>query len=166
MASRNQSITEIRREQAFPILEPAEIERVRRFGTLRSYKPEEILSQAGKVSEGLTVILSGKVDVARHVLSGKGALIVTHFTGSFLGELAQLAGRPALVLVLQAQKHAGRCPDVLGAGAREHQPDRIAFVRHRRRPAVAGEPHLADLRLREEFEIERDLRAKPGGDGK
>src|SRR5262245_4433697 len=97
MASRNQSITEMRREQAFPILEPAEIERVRRFGTLRSYKAGEILSQAGKVSEGLTVILSGKVNVARHVLSGEGALIVKHVAGSFLGELAQLAGRPALV---------------------------------------------------------------------
>ena len=97
MVSRNRSITEARREQAFPTLEPAEIERVRRFGTLRSYKSGEILAQAGKVSEGLTVILSGKVDVARHALSGRGAIIVTHVVGSFLGELAQLAGRPALV---------------------------------------------------------------------
>ena len=97
MVSRNRSITEARREQTFPTLEPAEIERVRRFGTLRSYKSGEILAQAGKVSEGLTVILSGKVDVARHALSGRGAIIVTHVVGSFLGELAQLAGRPALV---------------------------------------------------------------------
>jgi thioredoxin reductase (NADPH) len=97
MVLRNQSITEARREQAFPILEPAEIERVRRFGTLRSYKPGDVLAQAGKVSEGLIVILSGKVDVARHALSGEGALIVTYVAGSFLGELAQLAGRPALV---------------------------------------------------------------------
>jgi thioredoxin reductase (NADPH) len=97
MVSRTQSITEARREQAFPTLEPAEIERVRRFGTLRSYKSGEVLAQAGKVSDGLTVILSGKVNVARHALSGKGALIVTHVVGSFLGELAQLAGRPALV---------------------------------------------------------------------
>jgi thioredoxin reductase (NADPH) len=97
MVSRNQPIIEARRAQAFPTLEPAEIERVRRFGTLRSYKSGEILAQAGKVSEGLTLILSGKVDVARHTLSGKGALIVTHVAGSFLGELAQLAGRPSLV---------------------------------------------------------------------
>ena len=94
MVSRNQPIIEARRAQAFPTLEPAEIERVRRFGTLRSYKSGEILAQAGKVSEGLTLILSGKVDVARHALSGKGAIIVTHVAGSFLGELAQLAGRP------------------------------------------------------------------------
>ena len=84
MVSRNQPIIETRRAQAFPTLEPAEIERVRRFGTLRSYKPGEILAQAGKVSEGLIVILSGKVNVARHALSGNGALIVTHVAGSFL----------------------------------------------------------------------------------
>ncbi len=70
---------------------------MRRFGTLRSYKPGEILAQAGKVNEGLTVVLSGKVDVTRYASSGPGQLIVTHGPGSFLGELAQLAGRPALV---------------------------------------------------------------------
>jgi thioredoxin reductase (NADPH) len=97
MVPRNPSIIEARREQAFPILEPADIERMRRFGTCRSYKSGEILAQAGKVIEGFTVILSGKVDVTRHTPSGQGALIVTHGAGSFLGELAQLAGRPALV---------------------------------------------------------------------
>src|SRR5262249_32976332 len=97
MTPRKQSIIEARREQAFPILERSEIERMRRFGTLRSYKPGEILAQAGKVNEGLTVILSGKVDVTRYASSGQGQLIVTHGVGSFLGELAQLAGRPALV---------------------------------------------------------------------
>ena len=70
---------------------------MRRFGTLRSYKSGDILAQAGKVSEGFTVILSGKVAVARHASSGQGPLIVRHVAGSFLGELAQLAGRPALV---------------------------------------------------------------------
>ena len=94
MAARNQSITEMRREQAFPTLEPAEIERVRRFGTLRSYKPGEILAQAGKVSEGLTVILSGKVNVARHALSGNGALIVTARRGIIPGRTGAI-GRPA-----------------------------------------------------------------------
>ncbi|MFY9785327.1 MAG: FAD-dependent oxidoreductase [Pseudolabrys sp.] len=97
MASQNQSIIEARREQAFPTLELSEIERMRRFGTLRSYKSGDILAQAGKVSEGFTVILSGKVAVARHASSGQGPLIVRHVAGSFLGELAQLAGRPALV---------------------------------------------------------------------
>src|SRR5262245_66121725 len=98
MTPRKQSIIEARREQAFPILERSEIERMRRFGTLRSYKPGEILAQAGKVNEGLTVILSGQVDVTRYASSGQGQLIVTHGVGPFLDELAPLGGRPGLVV--------------------------------------------------------------------
>src|SRR5262245_13677003 len=97
MTPRKQSIIEARREQAFPTLERAEIERMRRFGTLRSYKPGEILAQAGKVNEGLSVLRACKVYFTRYASSGQGQLIVTHVVGSFLGELAQLARRPALV---------------------------------------------------------------------
>jgi thioredoxin reductase (NADPH) len=43
------------------------------------------------------VILSGTVDVVRHTPAGDGELIVAHGPGSFLGELAQLSGRPSLV---------------------------------------------------------------------
>src|ERR1700687_1969736 len=81
----------------FPVLDPSEIERVRHFGTLRSYRKNDALAKAGSVTEGFTIILSGKVDVSQHVSSGQGSLIVTHGPGSFMGELAQLAGQPALV---------------------------------------------------------------------
>jgi hypothetical protein len=37
MASSLQSITEQRRDQIFPTLDPPEIERVRRFGEVRSF---------------------------------------------------------------------------------------------------------------------------------
>ena len=97
MASSKQSIIETRRDQIFPVLEPAEIERIRRFGTVRSYSSGQVLAEAGKTLDGLTVILSGTVNVARHTSSGDGELIVAHGPGSFLGELAQLSGRPALV---------------------------------------------------------------------
>jgi thioredoxin reductase (NADPH) len=97
MATTKPSIIESRRDQMFPVLEAAEIERMRHFGTLRSYRAGEVLAQAGKVTEGLTIILSGKVDVAQHGSSGQGHLIVTHGPGAFMGELAQLSGRPALV---------------------------------------------------------------------
>ena len=81
----------------FPVLEPHEIERVRHFGRSRSYRKGEVLAKAGSASEGFTIILSGKVDVFQHASSGRGPLIVTHGPGSFMGELAQLAGQPALV---------------------------------------------------------------------
>jgi hypothetical protein len=98
MASRNQSITEARREQAFS--DPGSPPRLSACGASARFghtSREKFCLKAAKVSEGLTVILSGKVDVARHALSGNGALIVTHVAGGVPGELAQLAGRPALV---------------------------------------------------------------------
>jgi thioredoxin reductase (NADPH) len=88
---------ETRWDQMFPVLDPSEIERVRHLGTLRSYRKGDALAKAGSVTEGFTIILSGKVDVNQHASSGQGPLIVTHGPGSFMGELAQLAGQPALV---------------------------------------------------------------------
>ncbi len=81
----------------FPTLEPPEIERVRRFGTVRSYAAGEALAKTGDVGLGLTIILAGKVDMTQHGPSGRREPIVTHNAGGFMGELAQLGGRPALV---------------------------------------------------------------------
>ena len=92
-----QSIIDTRRHQMFPTLEAAEIERVRRFGKVRSYGAGEALARVGEVGLGLTVILAGKVDITQHDESGRRTPIVTHGAGAFMGELAQLAGRPALV---------------------------------------------------------------------
>jgi thioredoxin reductase (NADPH) len=88
------SIIETRAAQMFPILAAAEIGRMRRFGTLRSYAPGETLVQIGDTGHGLTVILSGQVAVGEH---GQPQPIVTHKAGGFMGELAQLSGRPSLV---------------------------------------------------------------------
>ena len=81
----------------FPVLEPLEIERVRRFGKVRSYGAGEALAKVGEKGHGLAVILAGTVEITQHDESGRRELIVTHRAGAFMGELAQLAGRPALV---------------------------------------------------------------------
>ena len=74
------------------------------------------------------------------------------------------AGR-ALVLVLEVRASTPAAARTCSrTGAREHRPDRVALVRHRRRPPPSGSAHLADLGLREQREVERDLRAAPGGD--
>ena len=91
------SIIDTRRDQMYPTLEPSEIERVRRFGKTRAFAPEEPLAKMGKVGGGLSIILSGEVDVTRYDSSGQRAPVVTLGPGALLGELAQLAGRPALV---------------------------------------------------------------------
>src|SRR5215831_13396986 len=97
MPVRIPSIFETRRHQAFPVLEPAEIERMRRFGTVRSYDAGEALARVGERGLGLTIILSGKVDITLHDQSGQVVPIVAYGPGSFMGELAQLRGRPYLV---------------------------------------------------------------------
>jgi thioredoxin reductase (NADPH) len=90
------SIIATRREQMFPTLQPYEIERVRRFGEVRSFKVGEPLAKVGELGHGLSIVLAGRVEVLRYDQLGHRASIVTVGAGEFLGELAQLAGRPAL----------------------------------------------------------------------
>src|SRR5580700_4372835 len=97
IAAPTQSIIETRRQQMFPILEPDEVERVRRFGKVRTYGAGEALATVGQVGPGLTIILAGNVDLTQRDQSGRRTAIVTYGPGHFMGELAQLAGRPALV---------------------------------------------------------------------
>jgi thioredoxin reductase (NADPH) len=95
MASSPSSILERRRDQMFPELDPLEIERMRRFGETRNFAQGEVIVTAGQVSSGLVVILSGETDIVGHE-SFRKSIIVTQGRGQFMGELAQLAGRPAL----------------------------------------------------------------------
>ena len=97
MAASARPIIETRYEQMFPTLEPAEIERLRRFGETRTYRAGERLVATGEVSPGMFVILSGEVAVTQQNVLGRHQPIVTHGPGSFMGELAQLSGRPSLV---------------------------------------------------------------------
>jgi thioredoxin reductase (NADPH) len=92
-----QPIIETRFAQMFFALEPAELERVRRFADCRTYAAGDALANVGEVAQGLTIIVSGSVDVLQRMQSGGHRLIVTHRPGSFMGELAQLSGRPALI---------------------------------------------------------------------
>jgi thioredoxin reductase (NADPH) len=73
-----------------------ELARLARFGEPRSYKGGEMLARRGEVGPGLMLILSGRVDVTRSE-GGMDSHIVTHERGNFMGELAQLSGRPYLV---------------------------------------------------------------------
>ncbi|MEJ0064449.1 MAG: cyclic nucleotide-binding domain-containing protein [Caulobacteraceae bacterium] len=56
-----------------------------------------MLLRVGERGHGLTVILKGQVAVTRRDGPERHEPINTHTPGSFMGELAQLSGRPALV---------------------------------------------------------------------
>jgi thioredoxin reductase (NADPH) len=95
----------------YPFLTGAEIHRLSRFGKQEHFESGEPLVRTGESGHGLTLILSGKVDVARRHGDGPSELIVTHEAGNFMGELAQLSGRPALVdAYAQGEVQAVRIP--------------------------------------------------------
>ena len=90
-------IMESRREQMFPVLDPADMERLRRFGQSRRYAAGDPVVRAGEAGHGLTLVISGEVAVTQRGEHGGRRTITTHGSGSFMGELAQLTGRPSLV---------------------------------------------------------------------
>ncbi len=98
IASSARRLIETRYEQMFPRLAPAEIERLRRFGETptRTFSEGERLVTAGEVSPGMFVILSGEVVITQHSPLEGDQPIVTYGPGSFVGEIAQLSGRPSL----------------------------------------------------------------------
>jgi thioredoxin reductase (NADPH) len=83
--------------QLFLALEPAEVERVRPFGQTRRYGAGEALFRIGEMGHGLFVVLSGQVELARHDETGGRKPFLTYGPGDVIGEMAQLADRPALV---------------------------------------------------------------------
>jgi thioredoxin reductase (NADPH) len=85
-----------RHYQMFPILEPAEIQRLHRFGEHRRFEANDALVRTGETGHGLIVVLSGTVEITQHDARGRKESIVIHGVGTFIGELAQLSGRPAL----------------------------------------------------------------------
>jgi thioredoxin reductase (NADPH) len=97
MVSQIQSIREVRRDQTDPKLDASEIERVRRFADPRSFRAGEPLQTVGQSAAGLTVVVAGTVAVTERDHFDNRSLIAIHGPGNFMGELAQLADRPALV---------------------------------------------------------------------
>jgi thioredoxin reductase (NADPH) len=91
-----QTIIATRGAQMFPILSDVERARLARFGEPRHYAKGDRLARVGEAGPGLVLILAGEVEVTQNV-GGTPTPIVTHGPGSFMGELAQLSGRPSLV---------------------------------------------------------------------
>src|SRR6195256_351498 len=91
------STIDTRREQMFPKLEPREIDRLRRFGTVRRYAPGEALFVTGEIAPGMSVLIKGSVRVTRRDPLGHSAPIMEQGPGEFVAEVGQLSGQPAFV---------------------------------------------------------------------
>jgi thioredoxin reductase (NADPH) len=95
MSDARQQLIATRGAQMFPRLTDEEVARLTRFGEPRSYRAGETIAHVGQTGLGLFLILKGKVEVSQND-QGQHAPIVTHEHGNFMGELAQLSGRPYL----------------------------------------------------------------------
>ena len=91
------STTDSRRDEMFPMLDLGEIDRLRRFGTVRRYRPGEALFVTGEVAPGMAVLIRGTVRVVRRDPLGHSAPIVEQGPGEFVAEVGQLSGQPALI---------------------------------------------------------------------
>jgi thioredoxin reductase (NADPH) len=86
-----------RHDQMFPALTPQEIERLRRFGSIRRYRGGERLFKTGDVGRAMFVLISGHVAITQRDGLGHVTPVVDQGPGQFLAEVGTLSGRPALV---------------------------------------------------------------------
>ena len=90
-----QAISPERREQLFPKLADAQIERIASVGRKRQVAKGEMLINQGDVAPFFLVI-SGRLDIIQPTAQGE-LPIVQHKPGEFTGELNMLTGRRSLV---------------------------------------------------------------------
>ena len=64
------------RELMFPTLSPEDVQRLRRFATVRRYAAGEALVTTGRVSAGMSVLLSGSVAITGRVGLGRVVPII------------------------------------------------------------------------------------------
>jgi len=80
-----------RQAEAFPVLTPAQIDRIRPYGTERTVRAREILFEAGDLGIPCFIVLSGKLDAVITRLSGEH-VFATHGPGNFSGDMVLISG--------------------------------------------------------------------------
>jgi thioredoxin reductase (NADPH) len=115
---------------AFPTLDPAQIERIRSVGTERAFHAGEILFDQGDIATMFFVVIEGAIEIVHPDAAGEH-MITVHEPGSFTGEFDVLTG--TRTLVRGRARSAGR---VL-------QLDRTAL-----RAVLANDAELGELLMR------------------
>jgi thioredoxin reductase (NADPH) len=94
------SLIETRGHQMFPVLEPVQIETVKRFasGPVREFPPAETVYKPGQQNVPMWLVLKGSIEVVRQDALNHEVPIIVLGAGQFSGDVGQLAGRGALAL--------------------------------------------------------------------
>lgn len=83
--------------QTFPVLTPAQINRLRSASSVRQVKPGDILFRPGDTGVPFFVLLSGHMEIVQPTMRGERP-VTTHSPGAFTGELSMISGQRCLVL--------------------------------------------------------------------
>ena len=84
-----------RQPEAFPVLTPAQIARIRPHAVVRPVQLGEILFEPGTVRMSCFVIVSGKLEISMPRLSGD-QVFTTHGPGQFSGDVVLISGAGSL----------------------------------------------------------------------
>jgi len=84
------------RTQVFPVLTPAQIDRIRPLGRSRSVHRGELLFEPNDTAVPFFVLLSGRLEIVQPTLDGERA-VTTHGPGGFTGEMTMISGQRCLV---------------------------------------------------------------------
>jgi thioredoxin reductase (NADPH) len=85
------------REEMFPVLDRGEVDRLRRYATVRRYAAGELLFATGDITPGMFVIVAGTVVLSRREGLGHLVPFVELGSGGFLAEAGMLTGQARLV---------------------------------------------------------------------
>ncbi|MGB9145398.1 MAG: FAD-dependent oxidoreductase [Acidobacteriaceae bacterium] len=84
-----------RQAEAFPVLTPAQIARIRPYASVRSVQAGEVLFEPGNLGMSCFVVLSGKLEIVMAGLFSE-QVFVTYGPGQFSGEVVLISGARAL----------------------------------------------------------------------
>ena len=90
----------------FPVLDAAQLEVLRSYGTEHEVVAGEVLFDAGDATYDLIVVLDGEVQIAGNASRPADTVIVTYGPGQFLGEIGLLTGQRAFLAAVA--RTAGR----------------------------------------------------------
>jgi len=89
-------LLETRREQMFPKLAPAQVDRLAGYGKRERIRAGEVLAEPGDRYGRLLVVLSGAIEIVLPGISGETPITV-HTAGGFSGEMSALRGAGSAV---------------------------------------------------------------------
>src|SRR6476619_7920602 len=87
--------TSSRTEKIFPVLTPAQINRIEAHGHIRAVQSGELLIEQGDINTSFFVVITGEVEIVRP-FGAYETLVTVHGSGQFTGEVNMLSGRRSL----------------------------------------------------------------------